>query len=87
MKENVLQTFRCLSDELTGKFVSIHVPNKYEDIILCELEVYQVETDELQGTLIISSIFTFKSTFEMIEKKTTPLLLHHHQAYLVVHSH
>ena len=62
------------------------MPNKYEDIILCELEVYQVETDELQGTLIISFIFIRVSTFEMIEKQTTPLL-HHHRAYLVAHSH
>jgi len=66
-KENVLQTFRCLSDELTGKFVSVHVPNKYEDIILCELEVYQIETDELQddSSSSSSSSSIFSGTFPL----------------------
>lgn len=53
-KENVLQTFSC-ADEVSGKYVSIHVPNKYEDIILCEFEVYQVLTDELEEDMSSSS--------------------------------
>merc|ERR1711892_1476292 len=53
-KENVLQTFSC-AEGVSGKYVSIHVPNKYEVIILCEFEVFQMVTDELQDDMSSSS--------------------------------
>merc|ERR1712147_220773 len=70
-KENVLQTFSC-AEEVSGKYVSIHVPNKYEDIILCEFEVYQVLTEELQedassssdSSSIFGSSFPLAPTFD-----------------------
>ena len=43
-------SFTCDNQDIRGKYVSLHVFNKYEDVIICELEVYQVQNVDTQGS-------------------------------------
>lgn len=57
-------SFTCDNPDITGKYVSLHVFNKYEDVIICELEVYQVQNAEIQdgGSSASSSEFGFNDS-------------------------